>query len=120
MKINGELLGSGELLVDGEVEGTIRLSSARLTVRAEGRVRATILAQDVIVLGLVEGEIRATGRVDLRAGSVVLGNVFSARLAMEEGATLRGGVDPTKAIEAAPVTGDQGTGDHRSQDSGQA
>jgi cytoskeletal protein CcmA (bactofilin family) len=99
MKISGELTGSGDLLVDGEVEGTIRLASARLTVRSEGRVRATVLAQDVIVLGHVEGEIRATGRVELRDGAVVLGDVFSTRLAIEDGAILRGSVDPSKAAE---------------------
>jgi cytoskeletal protein CcmA (bactofilin family) len=104
MKINGELTGSGDLLVDGEVDGTIRLAAARLTVRTEGRVKATIVAQDVVVLGHVEGEIRATGRVELRDGSVVLGDVFSVRLAIEDGATLRGGVDPSKAGDPLIIT----------------
>jgi cytoskeletal protein CcmA (bactofilin family) len=99
MKIDGEVSGSGELLVDGEIDGTILLTSSRLTVRAEGRVRASITAQDVVVLGMVEGEIRASGRVELRSGSVVVGSVYSPRLSMEEGASLRGGVDPTKAAE---------------------
>ena len=97
MKINGEVTGTGDLLVDGEVEGTIRLAAARLTVRTEGRVKAAIVAQDVVVLGQVEGEIRATGRVELRDGAVVLGNIFATRLAIEDGATLRGSVDPSKA-----------------------
>jgi cytoskeletal protein CcmA (bactofilin family) len=101
MKIDGEITGSGDLLVDGELEGTVRLLSSRLTVRAEGRVKASILAQDVIVLGTVEGEVRATGRVELRNGSTVLGNVFSQRLSIEEGAILRGSVDPTKAETAS-------------------
>jgi cytoskeletal protein CcmA (bactofilin family) len=104
MKISGELTGSGDLLVDGEVEGTIRLASARLTVRTEGRVRAAVLAQDVIVLGHVEGEIRATGRVELRDGAVVLGDVYSTRLAIEDGAILRGKVDPSKAAEPPIIT----------------
>jgi cytoskeletal protein CcmA (bactofilin family) len=101
MKIDGEVAGTGELLVDGEVVGTIKLATSRLTVRADGKVRASIEAQDVVVIGMVEGEIRATGRVELRSGSVVVGNIFAARLSMEEGASLRGGVDPTKAPEAA-------------------
>ena len=104
MKINGEVSGAGELLVDGEVDGTILLSSTRLTVRAEGRVHASVTAQDVIVLGRVEGEIRASGRVDLRDGSEVLGNIYSTRLSIEEGATLRGSVDPTKAAEPPQPT----------------
>ncbi len=108
MKINGELTGSGDLLVDGEVEGTIRLAASRLTVRTDGRVKATIVAQDVVVLGHVEGEIRATGRVELRDGAVVLGNVFSTRLAIEDGATLRGGVDPSKAGDPLVIIEDGG------------
>ena len=106
IKFRGEISGSTDLLIDGEVDGVIRLTAARLTVRADGRVRATIVAQDVVVMGLIEGEIRATGRVELRDGAVVLGDVFAARLSIEEGATLRGVVDPSRASESfaeAPV-----------------
>lgn len=98
----GEITGSTDLLIDGEVDGVIRLSAARLTVRAEGRVRANIVARDVVVVGLIEGEIRATGRVELRNGAVVLGDVFATRLSIEEGATLRGAVDPSRASEPIP------------------
>ena len=99
MKIKGELSGSGDLLIDGEVEGTIKLSEARLTVRPDGRVRAALEVPDVVVLGLVEGEVRATGRLELRSGSTMLGDLFAARLSIEDGATVLGGVDPTKASE---------------------
>jgi cytoskeletal protein CcmA (bactofilin family) len=102
MKIHGELSGSNDLLVDGEIDGVIRLAAARLTVRADGRVHATILAQDVVVMGLIEGEIRATGRVELLDGAVVLGDVFATRLSVEEGATLHGSVDPSRANEPFP------------------
>ena len=102
MKIRGEISGSNDLLVDGEIDGVIRLAAARLTVRADGRVHATILAQDVVVMGLIEGEIRATGRVELLDGAVVLGDVFATRLSIEEGATLRGSVDPSRANEPFP------------------
>jgi cytoskeletal protein CcmA (bactofilin family) len=99
LKVRGEFTGTDDLFVDGEIDGIIRLPAARLTVRAEGKVRATIVAQDVVVMGRVEGEIRATGRLELRAGAVVVGDVFATRLSMEEGAMLRGSVDPTKAAE---------------------
>ncbi len=110
IKFRGEISGSTDLLIDGEVDGVVRLSAARLTVRADGRVRATVVAQDVVVIGLIEGEIRATGRVELRNGAVVLGDVFAARLSIEEGATLRGGVDPSRASEPFPdSSGDKST-----------
>jgi cytoskeletal protein CcmA (bactofilin family) len=101
-KFRGEISGSTDLLIDGEVDGLIRLTGAKLTVRPEGRVKATISAQDVVIAGEVEGEIRASGRVELRDGSVVLGDVCAKSLSIEDGATLRGGVDPTRAAEPFP------------------
>ena len=101
-KFRGEISGSTVLIIDGEVDGTIRLTGAKLTVRPEGRVKATISAQDVVIAGQLEGEIRATGRVELRDGAVVLGDVCAKSLSIEDGATLRGGVDPTRAAEPFP------------------
>ena len=99
----GDLSSTEDLQIDGTFEGTIRLSSGRLTVGAEARVKASIAAPEVVVFGQVDGDIRATGRVDLRSTAVVLGDVFAARLSIEENATLHGQVDPTRAVETAPV-----------------
>jgi len=104
MKMRGELSGTEDLLLEGEFEGLIRLTAAKLTIGPEARVRATLGAQDVVVFGRVEGEIRATGSVALRDGSVVLGDILAARISMEETATLRGQVDPSRAGEPFPVT----------------
>ena len=104
IKFRGDITGSADLLIDGEVDGIIKLSAARLTVRADGRVRASVMAQDVVVIGFIEGEIRAIGRVELRSGAVVLGDVFATRLSIEDGATLRGAVDPTRANEPVAET----------------
>lgn len=112
IKFRGEISGTTDLLIDGEVDGVIRLTAARLTVRADGRVRATIVAQDVVVAGLIEGEIRATGRVELRSGAVVLGDVFASRLSIEDGATLRGRVDPSRASEPFADLSNASQGSH--------
>jgi cytoskeletal protein CcmA (bactofilin family) len=98
-KIRGELSGTENLAVDGEVEGVIRLEGACLTVRPDGHVRATVIAQDVVVLGHVEGEIRASGLLHLRGTAVVQGDVYAARLSIEDGATLRGKADPSRASD---------------------
>jgi cytoskeletal protein CcmA (bactofilin family) len=105
IKFRGEISGSTDLLIDGDVEGIIRLPGARLTVRSDGHLRATVAAQDVVIAGHIEGEIRATGRVELRAGAVVVGDICAARFSIEEGATLRGGVDPSRANEPFPASG---------------
>jgi cytoskeletal protein CcmA (bactofilin family) len=105
-KISGEISGTESLTVDGKVEGVIRLEGGCVTIRPDGQVRATVIAQDVIVHGRLEGEIRASGLLQLRGSAVVLGDVFAARLSIEDGASLRGTLDPTRSAEPLPGSGD--------------
>jgi len=99
----GDLSSTDDLQIDGSFEGTIRQSSGRLTIGAEARVYASIVAPEVVIFGRVEGDIRATGRVDLRSTAVVLGDIFAGRLSMEENSSLRGQVDPSRAGETEPA-----------------
>jgi cytoskeletal protein CcmA (bactofilin family) len=98
-KISGEISGTENLTVDGKLEGVVRLEGACLTIRAEGHVHATVIAQDVIVMGRLEGEIRASGLLQLRGSAVVQGDVYAARLSIEDGATLKGNADPSRSAE---------------------
>src|ERR1700712_3258478 len=102
VKITGELSGSEDLVMEGEVIGTIRLPGGRLVIGRDGRVRGNVVAKEVVVLGRLEGDIRATGRAELRSSSVVFGNVFAGSLVMEENAVFRGQIDPTRAQEPLP------------------
>jgi cytoskeletal protein CcmA (bactofilin family) len=94
--IRGELKGSEDLIVDGQLEGTISLSEGRLTIGPTANVAADLTAKDVLILGRLQGNIVATGRVELRAGSVVEGDVRALRLAVEDNAVFRGKVDLTQ------------------------
>jgi len=98
-RLRGDLECEGDLQIDGEFTGSIRQSNGRVLLGAESHVRAHIVAQDVVVMGTLEGDIRATGRVDLRSTAVVTGDVFSGRLSMEENAMLQGQVDPSRSME---------------------
>ena len=100
----GDLSSTDDLQIDGEFEGTIRLTGGRLTVGSEAHIKASIVAPEVVIYGWVEGDIRATGRVDLRSTAVVAGDIFAGRLSMEENASLSGQVDPSRASEAVPAS----------------
>src|ERR1700712_2547540 len=89
VKIVGELSGSEDLLMEGDITGTIRLPGGRLVIGRDGRVRGDVVAKEVVVLGLMEGDIRATGRAELRSTAVVLGNIFAGSLSIEENAMCR-------------------------------
>ena len=102
VKIVGDLSGSEDLVMDGELQGTIRLPGARLTIGSAARVRGDIAAKDVVVFGRLDGDIRALGRVELRASALVQGNIFAGTLSIEDNAAFRGQVDPSRAGEAIP------------------
>jgi cytoskeletal protein CcmA (bactofilin family) len=97
--IRGELKGSEDVIVDGRFEGTINLSEGRLTLGPSANVAADLSAKDVLVMGRLQGNIVATGRVELRAGCVVEGNVQALRLAVEDNAVVRGKVDLTQGAK---------------------
>jgi cytoskeletal protein CcmA (bactofilin family) len=102
-KMRGELSGTEDFVLEGEFEGAIRLTGSKLTVGVGAHARASLGAQDIVVFGRVDGEIRASGSVSLRDGSVVVGDIFAARFSIEENAIFRGRVDPTRAGEPFPV-----------------
>jgi cytoskeletal protein CcmA (bactofilin family) len=97
--IRGEIKGGEDLIVDGRVEGTVTLTESRLTIGPNANVAADLTAKDVLILGQVQGNIVASGRVELRAGSTVEGDVHALRLAIEDNAVFRGKVDLTQGAK---------------------
>ena len=91
--VKGELTGSEDLYVDGQVEGSIDLQGNNLTVGPNGQIRANVNAKGVIVQGKLEGNIHATERVDFRKSAIAVGDVITQRVAIEEGAYFKGKVD---------------------------
>jgi len=99
--IRGEVKGSEDLYVDGRVEGTITLTESRLTVGPNAVLAADMSARDVLIQGNVQGNISANGRVELRAGCSMIGDIRAMRLAIEDNAMFRGKVDLTQGATAA-------------------
>jgi cytoskeletal protein CcmA (bactofilin family) len=91
--VKGELSGSEDLYVDGQVEGTIALKGNSLTVGPNGQVKASVEAKAVVVQGKLEGNIQASDRVELRKSAIVTGDISTQRISIEEGAFLKGKVD---------------------------
>jgi cytoskeletal protein CcmA (bactofilin family) len=91
--IRGEVKGSEDLVVDGHVEGTVSLSESRLTIGPNAQVAADLTAKDVLIQGRVQGNVVASGRVELRAGCAVEGDIRALRLSVEDNAVFRGKVD---------------------------
>lgn len=94
--IKGELSGSEDLTLDGQMEGSISLPAHTLTVGPQAEVKADITAKAVVVSGLVTGNVSAGDRVEIQSTGSVTGDVTSPRLVIADGGSLRGKVEMTK------------------------
>ncbi|MEZ4330375.1 MAG: polymer-forming cytoskeletal protein [Myxococcota bacterium] len=101
----GELTGEEDLEIEGQVEGNVRLPNNQLTIGANGRLTAQVVAKSIIVIGRVKGNLTATERIEIQATGIVEGDVKAPRLNVQEGAVLNGGIDMSATASAAAQTG---------------
>ncbi len=100
LKFRGELSANEDLIIEGEIEGTIAHQDKNLTVGKEGRVKADINARTVEIYGRVEGDIHGEDVVKLAKSADVMGNIYCARIVMEEGARFSGSIDMSQKNKA--------------------
>ena len=98
IKIKGEVTGKEDLFVDGVLEGKLEMSGGSVTVGPNGKVKADIYAREIIVRGDVQGKLIGRDRVQLWNTGHVIGEVQTDRLAIEDGAVLRGKVEAGKPV----------------------
>ncbi len=99
--IKGELNGSEDLTIEGQVEGKIELRQNVLTIGANARIKAQVFAKAVIILGEVTGNVTASEKVDIRDAGSVDGDIAAPRVAIAEGAHFRGSIDMQRTGAAA-------------------
>lgn len=92
ISIKGDLSGDEDLVIEGDVEGRVELPNNQVTIGADGRVRADVHAQAVVVVGRVTGNVTGLERVEVQDSGVVDGDLKAPRLAVQEGAQLNGTV----------------------------
>jgi len=101
--VRGELSGSEDLYLDGEVEGSIELREHHLTIGPHGRVRASVNAREVVVHGELNGNVHGTERVELKKSAVLSGDIVTQRIVIEDGAVFKGSIDTQRqAAKAEP------------------
>ena len=121
IRIKGEISGNEDLLVEGTVEGPIHLVDHRLTVGLNAKLNSEVVAREVIVHGNVEGNLRASERIEIMKTGSVVGNLTTARILIEDGAGFKGSIeidrkapppdsDKTLQARAASATGSVAAG----------
>jgi cytoskeletal protein CcmA (bactofilin family) len=95
LRIEGRVTSSENLMIDGQVEGTIDLGEHSLTIGAGAMVAADLVAQTITINGTVKGNVTATDRIDLQASGSVDGDIVAPRLFMADGSIIKGKVEIT-------------------------
>jgi len=90
--IKGQISAREPISISGRVEGSIDVEGHNVTVEPGAHVAADISAAGIIVSGAVKGSLSADLRIQLRAGAEVDGDIVAPKIAVEDGAVLRGKV----------------------------
>jgi cytoskeletal protein CcmA (bactofilin family) len=91
--IKGDLIASEDLTIYGRMEGSVTLNGGHtLTIGRFADIKATIDAKAVVIQGAVTGNVTAGEKVEIQTTGSVSGDVSSPRLAIADGATIRGKV----------------------------
>lgn len=96
-RLSGDLDLNGLLRIDGDFSGTIR-TRGKVLVGRNGRAEATVYAGTVVVGGIIRGNLFATERIVVLSTGMVIGNINTPRLIVEEGVVLNG----TCTVEGQP------------------
>ena len=93
IKIKGDITGNEDLLIEGQVEGEINISSHQVTVGQSGQVNANVTANNIKIEGTVKGDILGSEKVVIAKTGNVRGNIVSPRVTLEDGAVFKGSID---------------------------
>lgn len=109
----GDLIADEDLVIEGQIEGTIAHHNKNLTVGKQGRVKADLHANSIIVEGELVGDMHGDEVVSLAKGADVTGNIFCRRVVIKDGARFKGRINmgegrkvslvPKKAVRAESV-----------------
>jgi len=101
ISVKGQVSGSEDLMIDGQVEGRIDLPDHVLTVGPNATIVADITVRVAMIFGTVIGNIIAREKIEVRKAGSVEGQLTCARLVVQEGAILHGKVDAKGERQAA-------------------
>lgn len=89
--LDGELIGKDGLIIEGRINGKINVDTS-ISVEKGATIQADIKANNVKISGEVKGNISSTGNVHYMEDCTVTGNTTTARILIEDGATIKGSV----------------------------
>ncbi|HUL61400.1 MAG TPA: polymer-forming cytoskeletal protein [Anaeromyxobacteraceae bacterium] len=90
--IRGNVSGSGDVIVEGQIEGTVSLED-QLTIERGGKVLADVELENLTVHGQMSGDIVAADRVVISSTAMVVGDIKAPRVVIQDGARFKGSIE---------------------------
>jgi len=112
--IKGEVSGSEDLTIEGQVEGKIHMRDHNINIAQSGRVNAEIHAKGVVIYGEVNGNVFADDKIEIAETGRLVGDLSSPRIAISDGAQFRGSVDMSRSAQGQ-VRNQSNSGKERAQ-----
>jgi cytoskeletal protein CcmA (bactofilin family) len=100
--IKGQIFAREDLMIDGEVEGTVECQEHRLTIGPNARVQAGLKAREIVIHGSIQGNVDATDKIDIKKEAKLVGDIKTSRIVIEDGAYFKGSIDISKNEGAKP------------------
>ena len=97
--MKGEISGNEDLLIDGSVEGVVRLNEKKLVIGPTANVKADIMADQVVVKGNLRGNVCARNRIEIGNDGSVTGDLTTPQIFIEDGALFKGSIEIEKSKE---------------------
>lgn len=91
--IKGQIYSREDLVIDGEVEGSVEAHENKIVVGPNGKVNAGVKAREVVVHGAIRGNVEAGEKIDIRREAKLVGDIKTQRIVIEDGAYFKGTVD---------------------------
>ena len=92
IQVRGNLSGSGDLIVEGRIEGHVQLED-HFRVEESGTVVADVETREATVNGTMSGNVTASDRVSISNSATVIGDIRAPRVVLEDGARFRGTIE---------------------------
>ena len=106
MVVRGHITSKESLHIEGEVNGSLDLPGARLTVGQTAKVMADARAREIEILGTLSGDLDASKKITVRKGGRLIGDCRTPGIVIEEGAYYKGKIEivnPDEVSDAARI-----------------
>ncbi len=90
LRFKGELSGTEDLIIKGKFRGKLDLDNCNLIVEKNGKIKADIRVKNITIKGLVEGNVHASGKINIEKEGKLIGDIVASRISIMEGAQFKG------------------------------